>query len=64
MGCTLIDELEITQPTLSYHLDILTKAGLTTVYKEGTWKKAPYQSGQLPTNKITLKHLKKVIRYV
>ncbi len=38
-GCTLIDELEITQPTLSYHLDILTKAGLTTVYKEGTWKK-------------------------
>jgi len=38
-GCTLIDKLPITQPTLSYHLDILTKAGLTSAYKEGTWKK-------------------------
>lgn len=38
-GCTLIDKLPITQPTLSYHLDILTKAGLTKAYKEGTWKK-------------------------
>lgn len=38
-GCTLIDKLPITQPTLSYHLDILTKAGLTFAYKEGTWKK-------------------------
>jgi ArsR family transcriptional regulator len=38
-GCTLIDKLPITQPTLSYHLDILTKAGLTSAYKDGTWKK-------------------------
>lgn len=38
-GCTLIDKLPITQPTLSYHLRILTDAGITHAYKEGTWVK-------------------------
>ena len=38
-GCTLIDKLSITQPTLSYHLRILTDAGITQAYKEGTWVK-------------------------
>lgn len=38
-GCTLIDNLTISQPTLSYHLNILNDAGLTKVKKEGVWKK-------------------------
>lgn len=38
-GCTLIDKLPISQPTLSYHLRLLTDAGLTEAYKEGNWKK-------------------------
>lgn len=38
-GCTLIEKLPITQPTLSYHLRILTNVGLTKAYKEGTWVK-------------------------
>jgi ArsR family transcriptional regulator len=38
-GCTLIDKLPISQPTLSYHLNLLHDAGLTTVTKDGTWKK-------------------------
>ncbi|MCK7487636.1 MAG: metalloregulator ArsR/SmtB family transcription factor [Bacillus subtilis] len=38
-GCTLIDKLPISQPTLSYHLRQLTDAGLTTATKDGTWKK-------------------------
>ena len=38
-GCTLIDKLPITQPTLSYHLRVLTDAGITQAYKEGTWVK-------------------------
>lgn len=38
-GCTLIDKLSITQPTLSYHLKTLSDAGLTTHQKDGTWKK-------------------------
>jgi ArsR family transcriptional regulator len=35
-SCTLIDQLPITQPTLSYHLKWLNEVGLTTSYKEGT----------------------------
>ena len=38
-GCTLIDKLPISQPTLSYHLRLLTDAGLTVAKKEGNWKK-------------------------
>jgi ArsR family transcriptional regulator, arsenate/arsenite/antimonite-responsive transcriptional repressor len=38
-GCTLIDKLPISQPTLSYHLRQLTDVGLTTAFKDGTWKK-------------------------
>ncbi len=35
-GCVLIDQLTITQPTLSYHLKALRKAGLVSPKKEGT----------------------------
>lgn len=38
-GCTLIDKLPISQPTLSYHLNLLHDAGLTSMTKDGTWKK-------------------------
>lgn len=38
-GCTLIDKLPITQPTLSYHLKMITQAGLATAKREGNWIK-------------------------
>lgn len=38
-GCTLIEKLPISQPTLSYHLKAITKAGLATAKKEGNWVK-------------------------
>jgi len=38
-GCTLIDGLDMTQPTLSYHMQVLSEAGLVAFKKEGTWKK-------------------------
>lgn len=38
-GCTLIDKLTITQPTMSYHLKQLTDAGVISSFKEGNWKK-------------------------
>lgn len=38
-GCTLIDKLSITQPTLSYHLRTLTDSGLIDAKKDGVWKK-------------------------
>ena len=38
-GCTLIHQVNVTQPTLSYHLNQLTKAKLTHSKKEGVWRK-------------------------
>lgn len=36
-GCTLIEQLSISQPTLSYHLKQLSEAGLVTSKKAGIW---------------------------
>ncbi len=38
-GCTIINKLSISQPTLSYHLKIMTDSSILKAYKEGTWKK-------------------------
>lgn len=38
-SCTLIDKLSVSQPTLSYHLKNITKSGLATSKKDGTWIK-------------------------
>ncbi|MFW5847739.1 MAG: ArsR/SmtB family transcription factor [bacterium] len=38
-GCTLIDKVDISQPTMTYHINILEDAGLITSKKEGTWRK-------------------------
>ncbi|MDA3932571.1 MAG: metalloregulator ArsR/SmtB family transcription factor [Tenericutes bacterium] len=38
-GCTLIDKLSITQPTLSYHLKTITVAGLASARRDGNWIK-------------------------
>lgn len=38
-GCTLIDKLPISQPTLSYHLKTITKYNLATSKREGNWIK-------------------------
>lgn len=35
-GCTLIDKLPISQPTLSYHLNLLASSGLSRQKKDGT----------------------------
>lgn len=38
-GCTLIDKLPITQPTLSYHLKTITDVGLARAERDGNWIK-------------------------
>lgn len=38
-GCTLIDKLPISQPTLSYHLKAITESGLATARRDGNWMK-------------------------
>ncbi|MBB6477496.1 ArsR family transcriptional regulator [Negativicoccus succinicivorans] len=36
-GCDLLEELNISQPTLSHHMKILANSGLVDYYKEGRW---------------------------
>ncbi len=37
-GCELLEELQVTQPTLSHHLKVLGDCGLVTSRKEGKWQ--------------------------
>ena len=36
-GCDLLEELQVTQPTLSHHMKVLAECGLVTSYREGKW---------------------------
>lgn len=36
-GCKLLEQFEITQPTLSHHMKILQECGLVEARKEGKW---------------------------
>ncbi|WP_349672825.1 metalloregulator ArsR/SmtB family transcription factor [Lacrimispora sp.] len=36
-ACNILESFEITQPTLSYHMKILTECGLVISCKEGSW---------------------------
>ena len=36
-GYDLLEELNISQPTLSHHMKILANSGLVDYYKEGRW---------------------------
>ncbi len=36
-ACVLLEELKISQPTLSHHMKILETSGLVTVRKDGKW---------------------------
>lgn len=36
-ACRLLEEINVTQPTLSHHMKILCEAGIVTGRKEGKW---------------------------
>ncbi|MDD2968689.1 MAG: metalloregulator ArsR/SmtB family transcription factor [Lachnospiraceae bacterium] len=36
-ACDILESFQITQPTLSYHMKILTDCGLVNSYKDGSW---------------------------
>lgn len=36
-ACKILEELKITQGTLSHHMKLMTSAGLVTCKKEGKW---------------------------
>lgn len=36
-ACKILEKFEITQPTLSYHMKVLTSSGLVNGRRDGTW---------------------------
>lgn len=38
-ACKILESFNITQPTLSYHMKILTESGLVISNREGAWMK-------------------------
>lgn len=38
-ACDILEEFHITQPTLSYHMKILSESGLINSRKDGIWMK-------------------------
>ncbi|MDF2608721.1 MAG: transcriptional regulator, ArsR family [Lachnospiraceae bacterium] len=38
-ACNILEEFKITQPTLSYHMKILSDSGLVIGRKDGVWMK-------------------------
>ncbi|TCK98743.1 ArsR family transcriptional regulator [Natranaerovirga hydrolytica] len=36
-ACNILEAFDITQPTLSYHMRILTKSGIVNSRKNGSW---------------------------
>ena len=37
-GCNLLEELQVTQPTLSHHMKVLSDCGLVSSYKDVKWQ--------------------------
>ena len=38
-ACEILEEFQITQPTLSYHMKILSESGLVNSRRDGVWMK-------------------------
>lgn len=45
-ACTILENFNFTQPTLSHHMKILMECGLVTSRKEGTWIKYTLDIGK------------------
>lgn len=44
-ACNILGEFDITQPTLSYHMKILSESGLVNSRRDGVWMKYSINKG-------------------
>ncbi len=59
-GCTLIDKLPISQPTLSYHLKMISEAGIAYSKKEGNWIKYYINKDKLTEIKVFIEQIRDI----
>jgi ArsR family transcriptional regulator len=57
-SCTLIDNLSISQPTLSYHLKLISEVGLAKSIREGNWVKYYINKDMLTDIKIFIEKIR------
>ena len=56
-ACDILEAFQITQPTLSYHMKILTESGLVVSRKEGPWTRYSNNEELLETVKLFWEHI-------
>jgi ArsR family transcriptional regulator, arsenate/arsenite/antimonite-responsive transcriptional repressor len=56
-ACNILDEFNITQPTLSYHMKILCDCGLVESRKDGVWMKYTINKNALDSLKEFFDHI-------
>ena len=61
-ACKLLDEMQITQPTLSHHMKILCDSGVVNGRKEGKWMYYSISEEGLNTVIRVVEELKKNLR--
>lgn len=59
-SCTMINQLPISQPTLSYHLKQIVQAGLATSHRDGNWIKYKINEDKINDMMIFLQTLKEM----
>lgn len=50
-ACDILEKFEITQPTLSYHMKILSESGLVNVRRDGAWMRYTLNAGAIQSLK-------------
>lgn len=56
-ACDILDEFNITQPTLSYHMKVLSDSGLVNSRRDGVWMKYTINTDNLEVLNAFLKDI-------
>lgn len=56
-ACEILEAFNITQPTLSYHMKILTESGLVTAQRNGAWMRYNLNDKKAQDLKNFLEHI-------
>lgn len=56
-ACDILEAFAITQPTLSYHMKILTECGLVNARKDGAWTRYTLNQDLISALKAFLEHI-------
>lgn len=58
-GCELLENLHVSQPTLSYHMKFMTEEGIVNARKDGAWMRYTLNNDKIDEMVDFLNSLKK-----